>query len=86
MDGFLLIQTRPAAMAATCELLERLEGVVQVEQTAGPYDIIVSVRAVTERAMGLIRERANSFDGVLRVLLAPRIVDSGARARRRSLA
>lgn len=51
---------------------------MQIDRTAGPYDLVAMVRGLTDQAAVGTLERVRSLHGVLRRLLAPRIAADDA--------
>ena len=78
MEGFLMVQTQASAIGAAYEAIREFNGIVQIDRTAGPYDLVALVRGLTDQTTAATLERVRSLQGVLRVLFAPRVVVDAA--------
>jgi nitrate reductase NapAB chaperone NapD len=67
VDAFILIQAEQGKVVSVLEHVRPLEGVVDAQMVAGPYDVIARVR-IAENLDLLQMTRIRRLEGVLRVL------------------
>ncbi|KUP97174.1 Lrp/AsnC family transcriptional regulator [Thermobifida cellulosilytica] len=72
VQAYILIQTEVGRAAQVAADIAGVEGVVQVDDVTGPYDVIVRVQAEDVDALGrLVIARIQRLDGITRTLTCP---------------
>jgi len=72
VQAYILIQTEVGRAAQVVADIAGVEGVVQVDDVTGPYDVIVRVQAEDVDALGrLVIARIQRLDGITRTLTCP---------------
>jgi hypothetical protein len=72
MDAYILVHTEPGAAASACSAIAGIDGVGQVDQVCGKYDLVARVNgdspeAIPHRALRQIQR----VPGVQRTLTCP---------------
>ncbi|AAZ54680.1 Lrp/AsnC ligand binding domain-containing protein [Thermobifida fusca] len=72
VQAYILIQTEVGRAAQVASAISTVEGVTQVDDVTGPYDVIVRAQAEDIDALGrLVIARIQRLDGITRTLTCP---------------
>ncbi|MEY9213567.1 Lrp/AsnC ligand binding domain-containing protein [Thermobifida halotolerans] len=72
VQAYILIQTEVGRAARVASDISGVDGVVQVDDVTGPYDVIVRAQAQDVDSLGrLVIARIQRLDGITRTLTCP---------------
>lgn len=72
VQAYILIQTEVGRASGVASDISGIDGVVQVDDVTGPYDVIVRAQARDVDSLGrLVVARIQRLDGITRTLTCP---------------
>ncbi|WP_052852022.1 Lrp/AsnC family transcriptional regulator [Streptomyces avicenniae] len=72
VQAYILIQTEVGRASAVADVIAKMPGVVQADDVAGPYDVIVRAEAQSVDELGrLVVAQVQRVAGITRTLTCP---------------